>query len=251
MKRTISILAGFAFFLLANTARAEPVEVDSGMYWSVRGGVAFFEHEISLNWAAIPDDPLTIPDESVVASSEQRFLDMDPGWMAGVAVGYTLAYPRYIGDVRVELEAAYRRYDGGQTNSEWSAWGDVPSDIEETVTISSAMFNVYADIPTHTRFVPFIGVGIGYSRVKVDVRIFDATASRYGVPFPDVIEEQVDSLSWQAMVGVGYNLSSGTVISVEYRSFSLSGSNYLWFLRSNTMEDIILDDWLLSLRYTF
>ena len=242
MKRTIGILAGFAFFLLANTVQAEPMEVDGGMYWSVGGGVSFVEHEITLLWGA---------GGCCAAQTEERFLELNPGWVGRAAIGYTMAYPELAGDLRFELEAARRDYTDGETNSQWTILGQSPARIEGTVKIDSAMFNIYTDFHTPTRFVPYLGVGVGYSRIDIDVDNYDLAMLLLGFPYPMSFKEEIYSLSWQVMLGVGYRLSPGTVVGLEYRSFSLVSNRFLWLLRNDDLGNIEFEDFLLSIRYTF
>jgi opacity protein-like surface antigen len=242
MKRTIGILGGIAFLLLANTAQAEPMEVDGGMYWSVGGGVSFVENETTILWGAGGCCP---------AQTDERFLELNPGWVGRAAIGYTMAYPELAGDLRFELEATHRDYTDGQTNSEWSFSGHGVAEIEGTIKIDSAMFNIYTDFHTQTRFVPYLGVGVGYSRIDIDVDERNVAMFLMGAPFPLSIDEETYSLSWQVMLGVGYRLSPGTVIELEYRSFSLVSNRYLFLFRTDDLDDIEFDDFLLSIRYTF
>ena len=253
MKRTISILGGFAFFLLADSVHAQPVEVDGGLYLGVRGGVTFLKQvDESFFCPEILDDPLTIGVyESFPAQEEVRYLEMNTGYFGAAAIGYTMAFPKSGGDLRFELEGAYRYYKDGETNADWEQFGHVVSNIDGTVTIKSAMLNIYVDFRTPTRFVPYIGLGVGYSRIDVDARLYDAGRAFYGWPFPIVVDQRIYNVSWQAMAGVGYKITSGTIVGLEYRAFRLSNGAFSNLFRYEHLDRLEFDDWLLTLRYTF
>ncbi len=192
MKHSIGIFAGFAFFLLANTVQAqEKEEFDSGLYVSV--------HALGSNPKA-HDDPTNVT------------FNMDYGYGGIAAVGYAVAYPKYVGGLRVELEASYRRQHLDDISDPDMVYCLLATSCEATgnFIVAAIMANVILDIHTRTPWVPHIGVGYGRGRVYFEDWVID------GVAFGD---SSVDTDFYQVMVGLGYKISPGIIMDTEFRYF--------------------------------
>lgn len=258
MKRTIGILCGLVLGGLALPAQAQDYyATDGGLYWGIRGGLSQVRDSQNFAWPRIPLGDPASQDDDIAPHLEHRNLELDLGYVAGASIGYTFAYPRYAGDIRVEAEAIYRYHENGQTNADWiavepgQAIGHVISDIDGTVQYQSAMANVLVDFHTGSRFVPFLGLGAGLTRMDIDALLFDEGRFVYGHPFPIVIDETTYALSWQAIAGLGFRLSSGTVVAAEYRYFRLANDRFSGLFRHEELSEIKFDDFSLSLRFTF
>ncbi len=192
MKHSIGIFAGFAFFLLANTVQAqEEVGFDSGLYVSV--------HALGSNPKA-HDDPTNVT------------FNMDYGYGGIAAVGYAVAYPKYVGGLRVELEASYRRQHLDDIDDPDMVYCAAATSCEATgdFIVAAIMANVILDIHTRTPWVPHIGAGYGRGRVYFNDWVLD------GVAFGD---SSTDADMYQVMVGIGYKISPGMIVDAEYRFF--------------------------------
>ncbi len=262
MKSLRAFLLGFAMVsLCAPLARAEYIEPDGGLYIGIRGGLAQMRNNSSaetLGYAPIydlidnGDGTFTevLNTEGLNDHSENRSLEMDYGYVAGVAIGYTVLYPDKSADLRFELEAMYRKNDDGEISSQFNPTSDRADSIsfndfevfkvDGNVEVRSAMFNMLLDFHTPTRLTPYLGLGVGASQL-----IASGTVAL--VPFDD----DIYSLSWQAIAGLGYRLSPGTMLTLEFRHFQLTGDRWSDFFQTSKLSNIEFDDWSMGVRFTF
>jgi len=240
-------------------------EDDGGLYWSVRGGLSQVRNTIDADWYGI--DPVydnATPPNVVVpglnSHHEHRSLEMDYGFVVGASIGYTALYPDTPVDLRIEAEAIYRRNEDGQVNSEWSATSDNADSISlgnesvpvyGSLEVRSAMINAFVDFHTPTRFTPYVGVGAGISQLVAQGEIWDANLDVEGAGLPQYFDETIYALSVQGIVGVGFHLSPGTMITAELRTFRLAADRPSGLFRTWDLWSVKFDDWSLGLRFTF
>lgn len=258
MTRSIGVLCGFVLASLSLPAQAQDYyATDGGLYWSVRGGLSQVRDTTLFGWGRIPLGDPNLEDDDIAPHIEHRNLELDLGYVAGASIGYTFAYPQHVADLRVEAEGIYRFHENGQTNADWIAIeagqqiGHVVSDIDGTIQFQSAMANVLVDLHTGSRFVPYFGLGGGLTRMDINALLFDAGRAIYGFPFPIVVDETTYAMSWQAIAGLGWRLSSGTIVAVEYRHFRLANDRFSALFRHEELSQIKFDDLSLSMRFTF
>lgn len=266
MKSLRAFLFGFVLFsLCAPSAQAqEYYETDGGLYWSVRGGLSQVRNLAVWDWGGF--DPVFTGTPPVLLFSglndhrERRSLEMDYGYVVGAAIGYTVLYPDSSADLRFELEAIYRRHDDGEINSQWDPISDNADSISlgfETVPfvgsleVRSAMFNVLVDFHTPTRVTPFIGLGAGISQIVADGFTLDVNRAIHGEPLPQIIDDNIYALSWQAIAGVGYRLTPGTMLTMEFRYFRLAVDRWSDLFETEELREITFDDWSMGVRFTF
>lgn len=259
MKSLRTFLLGFAMFsLCVPLAQAQGYpEPDGGLYWSVRGGLSQVRNVATVD---VPGyDPVyntyvdgfgnTITELVTPGLNDHRgvrSLEMDYGWVAGAAIGYTVLYPDYSADMRFEIEGIYRRNVDGTVDARYTPTTDNPdSDSFDTyeilpfqgsVSFRSAMFNMLLDFHTPTRLVPYVGLGAGLTHV----------VSKVGA-----INDDFLSLSWQAIAGVGYKLSPGMMLTMEFRYFQLTGDEWSDLFQTKALNSIEFDDWSMGVRFTF
>lgn len=253
------------FSLCAPVAHAqEYYSSDGGLYWGVRGGLSQVRH-LAL-WTHGGYDPLYTGAPPVLVSVglndhlEDRSLEMNYGYVAGASIGYTFAYPDRVADLRFEFEGIYRRNDDGEINSQWTPISNRPDSVSlgfETVPyigsleVRSAMFNAFVDFHTPTRFVPYIGLGAGMSQVIAKGYTLDFNRDTHGIFAPQIIDDDLFALSWQAIVGLGYHLSPGTVLTVEGRYFRLAADRWSDLFVTDELRTVTFDDWSVGIRFTF
>lgn len=126
---------------------------------------------------------------------------------ASMDTGFTLngAFGRYIDDIRVirlEAEALYARSDIGNLSG---------TPASGTLSNAGVMFNAIYDIRFDSSWVPYIGGGIGYSRVDFD------KLSSGGVT---LLNDSDDAFSWQFKAGVAYEFSPSWAINLGYRYYA-------------------------------
>jgi opacity protein-like surface antigen len=227
-------------------------EDDGGLYWSVRGGLSQVRNSVGWNWGAI--DPV------LNSHSEWRSLEMDYGLVAGASIGYTALFPDSPVDLRIEAEAIYRRNADGQINSDWvptsnidgaASLGYETAEVDGSLEVRSAMANFMVDFHTPTRFTPYVGIGAGISQLVAKGWIYDVNRAVYGYPYPQRFDETLYALSVQGIVGVGFHLSAGTMITAEVRTFRLASDRWSELFQTSDLSKIKFDDWSLGLRLTF
>ena len=90
------------------------------------------------------------------------------------------------------------------------------------ITTLSGLLNLYYDIPTHSRFEPYIGGGIGASHGVAE----NVTATYPGTNINERITGSSTILVYQLMIGVAYNIDSSTAITLGYRYFNVAKQSF-------------------------
>jgi outer membrane protein OmpA-like peptidoglycan-associated protein len=112
--------------------------------------------------------------------------DFDDDWMASGGIGYA-----YSNGFRLEGELAYRN--------------NAIEDSDVDVSATSAMANLYYDFNRGGRFEPYIGIGVGYGQVDVDLAALDDDSG----------------FAYQALAGVAIGLTERLDLDVGYRYFAI------------------------------
>ena len=143
--------------------------------------------------------------------------DLDSGFAGELAGGYQFE------DSRVELAIGTGNFGANQGRMNVSTLGHriVNNPISGSVNYVSVMANAYYDIPTGSKFRPYIGLGAGYAHVTI--------ISRNGTHF--VGGGSVGTFAYQAKVGLSYEVIPKGSMFVETAylgttGFSASGINY-------------------------
>jgi opacity protein-like surface antigen len=125
-------------------------------------------------------------------------LNMDTGFTLNGAIG------RYLDDVRVlrlEAEALYDRNDVSNIDGT-KASGNISN--------ASLMFNFLYDIHINASWIPYLGGGIGYSRVSID---------NLSSPGALLVDDSDDVFSWQFKGGIAYQFNPSMAMTVGYRYY--------------------------------
>jgi len=180
MKRFI-LTAILALVFITTSAHA----ADKGMY--VSGNLGF---------SLLSDSTASIPG---IVTAQVSF---DLGFRVGGALGYDF------GAYRVEGEIAYRLND---TDAGTVSGG--PGPVFGEVSATSFMANGYYDFPlANAPWVPYLGFGVGFANIDADI-----TAPLLS-PLA-LIDDSAIVFAWQIMAGFGYNISSTTTLTADYRYF--------------------------------
>lgn len=211
MKKIISnSLVAFSVMLTANAYGAD------GLYMGADVGLAL------LNDADAGDPSLP----GVEASME-----FDAGVAVIAAVGYKMQQMRFEGEI------GYQVNDFDQQ----SAFG-MNLDLSGDQAVLSFLANVYYDIPTGSRFTPFLSAGIGFAMVDInDLRLSDMDS---GPPYND--DDTV--LAGQVGAGVSYAVNDRTDVELKYRYFM---ADDLEFSDGSTLDGPSSHNIYLGMRYTF
>ncbi len=158
--------------------------------------------------------------------------------------GGSLAYGAKYGSLRAEAEV--KLYQDLDSNYESHTIDDDVYSSEATLKNKSFMLNVYYDIDTGTKFTPYFGGGIGYSRMKVEDNTIDYSKS-------------FNQFAWQIGGGVSYAVNDKASVDfgyryVDYGKITLGRNNYkenLWEGSEKDSLDMYSNEFYLGLRYNF
>ncbi len=133
--------------------------------------------------------------------------EYQPGWQLGTGVGYEFkAFNNWLAP-RAELEMTYDQQlvdtqtTGGVKSTDPNAYG-----FQRSLDV---LANGYLDVRLNRFLSPYVGAGIGFGYSDFD---------RYGTSAGGVIMDENDvGFVWQAMGGLGINLSSSTMVDFGYR----------------------------------
>lgn len=156
-----------------------------------------------------------VGDENLDGNPNVSSFNQDNGVGYGVSIGYR---PRIEtgewSNMRIELEWHHQSSDvnklaitGGTTKGAGS------------VRANSGMLNVFYDAATSMpEWRPYVGVGLGFSKVKLQNSTADFGAS----------SDQDTVFAWNAMVGLGYIPESlpFTELNIGYRYFSTANAEF-------------------------
>lgn len=163
-------------------------------------------------------------------------LDTDTGFGISGAAGYRFD------NARLELEVAYNNnnVDGVTVND----LAEIPLDGD----IESAQFmvNGYYDIPTNSRFSPYIGGGVGVATLNAN----DVEANVPGLGALALDDTGV-SFVFQAKAGVNYAISDQASAFLGYRLHGIPGQNFDAFGADFDADTLLVHSVQLGARYQF
>lgn len=141
--------------------------------------------------------------------SDQNFsgtsVSMETGFSANGAFG------RYLDDIRVIRLEAESLYDRANIGSLGGAGAN------GTVSNVGLMFNLLYDIQTGTKWIPYIGGGIGYSWVDFD------GVSQNGVT---ALSDTNSAFSWQFKGGIAYQINPSMAVTLAYRYYETDNLSF-------------------------
>jgi OOP family OmpA-OmpF porin len=191
MKRTIAVAMGILIILfITNLSHAQ----EKSFYVSL--GVGF-----------------SIPQTQTDQVSETS--EFNNGLFTKGSFGYILRGSSPIA-LRSELELSYRRYEADR-------FGETPygpyHGTEGNLTYLTGMVNGLIDFKTGTKLTPYLGIGIGMSRVSYNsVKTKDGTTA--------TIDNSDNVFAYQGMIGLAYEMSESWKIDLEYRYFHTRDTTY-------------------------
>jgi len=205
-KIIVAGVVGFLSLALAGSCFAES-------YFA--GNVGF----VSVSDAAVTDSGLAT---AGITNAEFSF---DNG------VGLSLAVGSRISDViRAEGEFSYRKNDMDTLSANYMGMpGSIPVNGEiESMTL---MGNFFADIDTNSAVTPFIGAGIGFSKVDGELE---------GDSEDDTV------FAYQLILGTGFKVNDVTNIDVSYRYFATADPEF-----DGTEVEYATHNFMAGVRLTF
>jgi opacity protein-like surface antigen len=145
---------------------------------------------------------LNLLGDSSLENGSSLGIEYDSGYLVGGSLGYDF------GEFRLDAEVAYKTNDASDIITTPS--GGFTAD--GSTSVLSYMINGYFDIPINRSLKPYLGAGIGYATVTLDV----------GIPgvFPTLADDSDSVLAYQFSAGVGYEISRTTTLNLGYRYFA-------------------------------
>lgn len=127
--------------------------------------------------------------------------DFDPGFTVAGSVG-----SRINKNLRIEPEVAYQESDIDKVSS-----SGVGVSVGGDVTSLSFLVNLYYDFVNKGPYTPFLGAGIGFSRISASRITVDVAPSLYSDKDKDSV------MAYHASAGMGWAVSETLTVDFMYR----------------------------------
>lgn len=162
--------------------------------------------------------------------------DTDTGFGINGAAGYRFD------DARVEFEVAYTNNDVDGVTVNDLAEVPIDGDIESF----QFMLNGYYDIPTQSRFSPYIGGGVGVATL---------TANDVAAAIPGLgnlaLDDSGASFVFQVKAGVNYEITDQASAFLGYRLHGIPGQDFEAFGADFDADTLIIHSLQLGAQYSF
>lgn len=205
MKKIVLSLATITVFAIPISAMA----ADDSFYIKANAGIGMtLDNDI---------DNMGIPGETVKAT-------YDSGFVGSLASGYDFAGP-----LRMEIELIRQKND-----LEITSYNNFSGNFNDgDLKTHSLMFNGFYDIDTGSAWTPFVGAGMGISKVDIN-----------DPGFQDSDDDEV--FTYQFIGGVAYTLNEDWSIDAQYRFMGTSEATI-----DGADFNVNSNNLMLGLRYSF
>jgi opacity protein-like surface antigen len=208
---------------LATLAVAAPVKAQDNDAPKDTTKGAYVSVGVGGNWASNP----TFSSADSGTFSGLRWTENNNGNVSlggGVSVSPALGYD-FGNNIRAELSYTYNALSIGQstvnasgTLGGFSYSGNGTINTTGTLSTNSVFVSGYYDIPTKSKFTPYVGAGIGWTGVSVPAQNVSATVTVDGTRYTLPVEGDGGSGSafgYQAKIGVSYAVSQPADVFLE------------------------------------
>jgi opacity protein-like surface antigen len=135
-------------------------------------------------------------------------LEHESGWGFAGGIGYIIG-PK----LRSELEIGYRTNDVERLSA--PAFSVPAGAATGDVSVFSGMVSAYYDIVTWGPITPYLGAGVGFGDIEVDITSGGVNRTHSDTAF-----------AYQGMAGVRYAVTSAVDVKLGYRYFALLNPNF-------------------------
>jgi len=206
LKRILAglLIVGLSQIVLMGSAAAD---VEKGLYAAVNGGLAW---TANLTYTTGNAGCSPFPPYLCTYPTFYNAVTYDLGYSAGAQIGYSFGGPR------VEFEYNYRNNAASTIASQagtQSASGDL--------TANSAMVNVLYDFDTGSKWIPYVGLGLGVADVKAN-NIHSNDSTKPG----SFLDGGGSKFAAQFIFGVEYQMSDRMGLTIDWRGLWSSGQNF-------------------------
>lgn len=170
----------------------------------------------------------SILNESNITSdliTDEAGLSSENGILAGIALGASLS-----DDIRGEIEASYRSYDGITIESINNISIPIPESIASSdLTAFSLMGNIYYDLnDISDKFTPFFTGGLGISRLsaETEIDIPENFGGGTNAALSGTSDEDDIVFAYQLGIGGSYRIDSERTFVLGYRYVGTGDANF-------------------------
>jgi OOP family OmpA-OmpF porin len=153
---------------------------------------------------------------SLVGTSTQDAVNNEPGLITETEFDRGLGFSGHVGTtlkhIRVEGEVAWQKSDADNIVVLDDGGGGTVGDIAKAdgdVSSLALMANAFYDFDTGGPWKPYLGIGLGYARISLDLSALGQKLS----------DDSDNVIAYQAMAGVGYAVSPTITIYGGYKYF--------------------------------
>lgn len=134
--------------------------------------------------------------DNISGTTDSAKITYDAGFTGSLAAGYDFANP-----LRMELELIRQKSD-----LEIFTYNNIYGNLNEgDLKKHSLMVNVFYDVDTGSAWTPFVGAGLGWSRIDIDAPGFNSSDS------------DDDVFAYQFIGGVAYAINEQWSVDAQYR----------------------------------
>lgn len=163
--------------------------------------------------------------DNISRTAESAKITYDAGFTGSLAAGYDFANP-----LRMELELIRQKSDMEVFSSN-NAFG---SPNEGDLKKHALMLNAFYDVDTGSAWTPFVGAGMGWSRIDVDAPGFNGS------------DNEDDVFAYQLIGGVAYAINEQWSVDAQYRFRGTSDATI-----DGADFDVNSNDVMVGLRFNF
>jgi OmpA-OmpF porin, OOP family len=178
----------------------------------------------NIGFVSVEDASVTDPNLSALGLMGVKF-SLDSSAVFSLAAGSEIA-----DGIRIEAEFSYRNNDIDSISaSDGFTSASIP--VNGEIKAISLMANLIKDINTNSIITPFLGLGIGFSKIDAELE---------GDSEDDTV------FAYQAIVGAGFKVNETTSIDVSYRYFATTDPDL-----DGTKIDYATHNFMAGVRFSF
>ena len=197
-----AFIAGLLQLVLIGSAAAD---LTKGAYVGLEGGLAW-----TANLTYTTGYTGCYPPYYCSYPTYYNAVTYDLGYSAGAMVGYSFGGPR------VEFEYNYRN-NGANTIATQGGTQSASGDL----TANSYMLNVMYDFDTGSKWVPYVGLGLGMSDIKAD-NIHSSATGQDG----SYLNGGGNKFAAQFIVGAEYQINDKFGVTIDWRGLWASNATF-------------------------
>lgn len=163
-------------------------------------------------------------DRDVEATSGPLMFDANADYNKGIGVYTALGYD-YGNAWRTEFEFSYRTNDARQWVGDNLSFSGFPGDtLSGDISSYSLMANLIRDLAPNSDINPYVGAGVGVSRLKQQLNGVNSVAINSLSPLS--VDDSDWAFAYQAIAGLAFKIQEGLALDVSYRYFATLDPNF-------------------------